>query len=263
MSYILIIDSTFPRAEAIAKQCKIAFSNIDVYHCESKNGQDYRCQYYKSNSQGDGQFYRSTLPIERPQIAFWHYRDDRYQPHIEANITLGFGGGGRESQPMFSHHIIPKLSHTEDVCSVLSKGTLGDLWNWSFDITKYTSRLRCLLHDEHNQSALLALQLLCKTYLIVHGDLPLPSDRLDSTALISQKDRVNNHNWWTASLSPIFEWQQVLVESSLELESGTESQHHRATQELIKSILTPESWNVVVPELRKLCRQCLKVQTLR
>jgi hypothetical protein len=255
MSYILIIDSSLNRATTIAAQFQTALPKIEIYRCYTTNGQIYTSNRYDA----DGLFYKSELPPQPAKLALWHYRDDRYIPATEPRIRVGFGGGGKESYPGFLQHIAPKLSTAEDVKTVLTIDNIQDLWVWTSEPRKMTWRLQRLLKSEHNQSALIAIQILCQAYLTVYGDLQSPV--VDGNAIAQHRDRVNLQDWWLSPLNAIEDWHNLAIDDAeIDAESTVVESDigHHVSKQLVKAIQHPEKWAALNPNLRQVCKQYLQ-----
>jgi hypothetical protein len=246
MSHILIIDSTPSRSTAIAAQFQAALPQIAIYRCYTNNGQTYICDHYDT----DGLFYRADLPPEPATLALWHYRDDRYIPTIEPKISMGFGGGGRESYPGFLHHVTPKLATPTDIRTILTIETIRDLWAWTSDPTQMPWSLQRLLKSDHQQSSLIALHILCQAYLTIYGDLQSPI--ADANALAQHRDRVNSHSWWLSALSAIKNWQDPFTL----IPGSRTSECQKILSPIAEAIQHPDKWNDL--NLRNICQQCIQ-----
>ncbi|TYQ30499.1 hypothetical protein [Pseudanabaena sp. UWO310] len=239
MSYLIIIDSNQARSTEITKKCQKSLPKIKIYRCLSRDMKTYECFYYQS----DSEFFKpSPLPVEPAKLALWHYRDDDkgYKPTISTEISVGFGGLGRESNSNFAYHILSKLD-VDNVATVLTNEKIRELWDWACDPSRSENSLPSLIR--WFDPALIALQLLCQGYLEVY-DNPIVNPK--------HRDLVNTRDWWLCPFNTIEDLQRYFTHYT-KIPNNPIGELIEVIQQSDRSIVANEQ------KLRQICLQCLKV----
>lgn len=258
MLSILIIDYDSIRAGTIADQISIALPEIDIYWYDPKKendkeyGDTYKCDFYE-----DGLFnFNDTiaLPITTVTLALCHYGNSPDIPNVKINTIVGFGGGGRENHPSILHHIVPKLGTNEEVLKILNLEDTRKFWEWAIAPIQLEINAPAFLLSESNQSALIALQILCQGYLTIYSDLKSPF--IDINIITKQQCRVNSQEWWIAPFGTVSDLQKLFVDHTNSTVAN-QNYFNLVIRELIGAIQCTDKWAAIKPKLKEVCKQCL------